>query len=530
MISREGWVCAILAACVAVVVCVPVVHGAAKGPSSAMVKAEFRSILARLDTDGELLLIMNVDGLLEELMDGLVKGAEAVPKENADVQPVIEMIPKLRGFLKKNGFYAVRGVGMSVVPREDGLNNIKTFVSRDPQVAKLPFWRGLVGMAPRKLVCLEFLPKDTVMFRASIADPRMFWKLVRPAVADLTSADQLASFEQSLEAVTVILGISVDDLVASLGDESFISVQLSATQTIDLGPESGMPPIPAPSLLIGLAVQDDTLHKLIETRLASFGMPLMKLPVNDIMLQSLTLPLPIPIPLQITFAMTDGFLLIGTSAQVVNDAVVAKAQKNGLIVQPEFKKVFAGLPMVHNVSTFMSARFVEVMTNIQKESLKRMSERRDQNMAFVEAMTKIMPQQEPAPAASVTVNLKSGILTRSVSSQGGKEVIVGAMIAPIGMMAAIAVPRFIRARGTSRGAACINNLRQLDAGKEQWAMAEGKNDGDAPDVEGVCEYIKGNAMPICPQGGVYSLNAIGVDPTCSSPRHSLRGWSGRGSL
>src|SRR5260370_42290635 len=40
----------------------------------------------------------------------------------------------------------------------------------------------------------------------------------------------------------------------------------------------------------------------------------------------------------------------------------------------------------------------------------------------------------------------------------------------IGILLAIAVPNFIKARETSRTKSCIANLKQIDAATEQWAM------------------------------------------------------------
>jgi plasmid maintenance system killer protein len=37
-------------------------------------------------------------------------------------------------------------------------------------------------------------------------------------------------------------------------------------------------------------------------------------------------------------------------------------------------------------------------------------------------------------------------------------------------LAAIAIPNFVRARQTSQTNACINNLRIIDAAKQQWAL------------------------------------------------------------
>ena len=44
------------------------------------------------------------------------------------------------------------------------------------------------------------------------------------------------------------------------------------------------------------------------------------------------------------------------------------------------------------------------------------------------------------------------------------------VVAIIGLLAAIAIPNFVRARTTAQMNACINNLRQIDSAKQQWAL------------------------------------------------------------
>ena len=44
------------------------------------------------------------------------------------------------------------------------------------------------------------------------------------------------------------------------------------------------------------------------------------------------------------------------------------------------------------------------------------------------------------------------------------------VVAIIGLLAAIAIPNFVKARETAQQNACINNLRQISAAKQQWAL------------------------------------------------------------
>lgn len=94
------------------------------------------------------------------------------------------------------------------------------------------------------------------------------------------------------------------------------------------------------------------------------------------------------------------------------------------------------------------------------------------------------------------------------------------VVAIIGLLAAIAIPSFIRARYESQKNACVENLRQIEKAKGQWALANKKVTGDAVVEEEVNGYIKGGA-PDCPARGTYTYGAVGTDPTCTMKEHEL---------
>jgi len=99
------------------------------------------------------------------------------------------------------------------------------------------------------------------------------------------------------------------------------------------------------------------------------------------------------------------------------------------------------------------------------------------------------------------------------------------VVAIIGLLAAIAIPNFLRARSTSQQNACINNLRQIDGAIQQWALESGQN-GSATvvsDGSGIKPYLgRGTAgqLPYCPVdptktwAASYSVTTVGAPPTC----------------
>src|SRR5512137_2426100 len=82
------------------------------------------------------------------------------------------------------------------------------------------------------------------------------------------------------------------------------------------------------------------------------------------------------------------------------------------------------------------------------------------------------------------------------------------VVAIIGLLAAIAIPSFIKARAESQAKGCINNLRIMDAAKEQAAMENGwatiAVGNNSAEETNVLQYVKGNTKPLCPANGTYS--------------------------
>lgn len=68
---------------------------------------------------------------------------------------------------------------------------------------------------------------------------------------------------------------------------------------------------------------------------------------------------------------------------------------------------------------------------------------------------------------------------------------------------------------------CINNLRQVEAAKTQWALENNRPPGTMPTSQNLMAYFPNKSFPTCPGGGVYNLNPIGQPPTCSVPGHVL---------
>jgi len=114
---------------------------------------------------------------------------------------------------------------------------------------------------------------------------------------------------------------------------------------------------------------------------------------------------------------------------------------------------------------------------------------------------------------------------RTFSSKGFTLVEIMIVVAIISLLAAIAIPNFVKARETSQQNACLSNLRQLDGAAQTWALENNKTSSDTYTLSILKPYLKldslGN-LPVCPAKGTYSPGVVVSNPpTCTIPGHVL---------
>ena len=107
---------------------------------------------------------------------------------------------------------------------------------------------------------------------------------------------------------------------------------------------------------------------------------------------------------------------------------------------------------------------------------------------------------------------------KNTSSKAGFTLVeIMIVVAIIGLLAAIAIPNFVKARETAQLNSIINNLRIVEGAKDQWALEQKKGTGDVPADTDISPYMKNNKMPTKVVGETYNIKAVGTGADATTP-------------
>ncbi len=93
------------------------------------------------------------------------------------------------------------------------------------------------------------------------------------------------------------------------------------------------------------------------------------------------------------------------------------------------------------------------------------------------------------------------------------------------VFAVIAIRTYVRAFTTPAANACVNNLRQIEGAKQQWAIEYRKTTNDTPSWDDIRPYfgsLTNSALLKCQHGGTYTIGKVGEDPKCTYPGDQLQ--------
>jgi hypothetical protein len=475
-------------------------------------KTSFTEITSQLDPGGNFYIYLGTAQWLDGLDTKVGAWRQAftampgvTPENLVNINKAFDIATRL---IKDSGIEDVSGVGMSSVEIEKGMFRNKALLHHYPGKGDGFLWQ-LASKEPHPLTGLDLLPADTALAVFTDADLPALWNAMKKEVGQsgFPQAQQwLQKFPAQFEQQTQV---KWDAVLNSLGGEFGLVITLDPSSNLPVPLPSGSLTVPTPGLLFAVKVNDDTIFNRIDTQLKA--MPQV-ISADKPGLKMRTMPVPLPFigQLRPSAASSGGYLFIASSDELIDDALAVKSgQKSGLKATDEFKHLSQGLPDQGNQFCYVSPRFAETLMKVQQQAITSSAGAQPQMTKWMQSIY----SSKPAFAYSVGINTPEGCLTVGNGSQSYASTALLAPVAMVGMLSAIAIPNFVKARATSQENACINNLRQIDGAKNEWALENNKKATDVPTKADLLPYLR--SWPVCPAGGTYVIGAVGEKPTCS---------------
>jgi len=98
------------------------------------------------------------------------------------------------------------------------------------------------------------------------------------------------------------------------------------------------------------------------------------------------------------------------------------------------------------------------------------------------------------------------------------------VVAIIALLAAIAVPGFLRARKRAQASRILNDLRLIDAAVDQYAIETNKVTGSAVNVTDWSNYLKKNSVLYTTGADIFG-DAYGAQTVDSLPKVPANAWN-----
>jgi hypothetical protein len=527
--------------------------------------AAYEHVASQLDPNGSIYIYWNTERLLGE-MDHRLESIKnrALGDANLTASQLIQFqsgFDLVRHLLQNSGLEAVKAFGMSYTRDDSGLYVGKAVLYVPNRSGYL--W-GSIAKPSHDFTFLKLIPVHTEAFYFFDFDLATFWGGVSKDLA-ASGIPEITTALQQLPAQTeAVAGMSLDDLLGSLGDQIGLIVTLDPEKTVKIPFGTSEAVIPEPAVALLLKLQNDKIFDRVDA-IFSANPGVEKTDEPDLKLRVIrgNGPIAYVIP---TLARYGDYMILSSSDALVRGIVDANTGKSqGIKTSAEFNALSAGMPDNGNSAVYVSQRFqttvaalqiryneaqpsVDLRTRKLVESFAALSSEiasykvtgaKDDSLITTAKMTKdpndLLGELIAIPVEALVqdaiADLKRGEPTNNLQPQPPAEPQAtplqspednnGAESAPVQPdSAAGKPPPMIQKTRPSlspraRLAQIRVNLALLSAAKDQVALQKSLKEGDSVSREDLQHFLPMWPQPVA--GEVYEVGFVGQSPYATAP-------------
>lgn len=431
----------------------------------------------------------------------------------ATAEPNEFFTPSLVSYIKtlpeKMGIHQYTGRGASVIKMADGRYRSKYVYQTTPQADGL-LWH-LDGEDVDVRAHLQSLPESTVGMTHFALNLQDLYKEIKSGIPSA----QLNANATQLENSMAMLGLPLNSLLTSLNQGWTIGLSFNEAYEWVIPVDKIQIRTPEIAAFMILSDADQVLYAfLLQTLKTHSPLPVLESTLDGHPTHMIPLPIPVSTAVSLQIAHADGKLYLATNPPLLETLLQKRSQGADI---PLMNLLADAEVTQASVMWLTDPKKSQLMQKIMQETMTALEEKED--AMGMSAMAPFYRQQlESLP--EVLLSGRQGdfsttlILHRSPMGNAMSSSTLMTLPMVTGLAAAIALPSFQRAREQAKNNACINNLRLIESAKDQWAIEENKPTGAEVTAEDIQEYIR-NGIPVCPDGGTYTLGTVGNNAECS---------------
>jgi hypothetical protein len=472
----------------------------------------YQRVAANLDPDGVIYLYWNAEKALGELD----KKLESV-RDTAISDPTLSQDEKNRlqkdfdlgiRLILHSGLQGVKAFGMSSREIEPGVFINKTYTYLPDRSG---FFWDTFAKAPHDFSITRMLPENTQGFAFFDFNLAVLWGAVSKELA-ASEVPEVAKWQQRFsQQQQAFTGLSLDDLLNSLGDQVGIIVTLNPKTTvkIPLGNEEYEMSEPAAALV--WKVRNDKLFDRLDA-LFAMNRKVDKIDQPNLRMRVLQGVEELPY-LTPTLARYGDYLILASSEKLVRGMADADSGKTlGIRASSDFNRLAAGLPEKGNSMAYLAKDLQKVLGELQMK----FSQMRASGNPLLEAMSAKFSGLS-VDAASYTVGgaTDDGWFTAGKTTKDLNEILGEFLTLPAYYAAVAAVEQIKLARGNDKLTKIKQNLADIRGAKEEAISEKNLQEGQMLNRQDIEEYM--TEWPQSIVGETYEVGIVGQPPYATAP-------------
>jgi hypothetical protein len=351
---------ALMTSCLLVVACEIVLPGTSKAADQA-----YEHVASQLDPNGSIYVYWNtekllgaIDKRLESVEAAALSDASLIEAKKAQFEAGFNFV---RRFLLNSGIEAIQAFGMSSRPAEPGLFLIRSFLYVPDRSGYL--WSSL-AKPPHDFGFLKMIPEHTEAFGFFDFDLSVFWGGISKELAAAGIPEITSSLEQLPAEIQAVAGMSLDDLLESLGDQIGFIVTLDSQKTAPISMGAAVAMIPEPAVALVLKVTNDKIFDRLDA-IFSANSGVEKTDQPDLKLRVMKGNEPADY-LTPALARYGDYIFLSSSETLVRGIVDANTGKSqGIKTSAEFNALSAGMPDKGNSAVYIGRLFQSTVAELQ---------------------------------------------------------------------------------------------------------------------------------------------------------------------